>query len=148
MAICIKYKKYGVIPLVLTWFNKDVGSKTYDPCVIHIFRQSTVEMEPSPAVCIKHNIFHTTAIDLTQSMDQIWNACEPKSCRYEIRKIQKMVDQCEDIKILENVDLGCFLKVANNYIKIKKYTKPIKQWSLEAYLKKEYGTLMSVYYNG
>ena len=38
--------------------------------------------------------FHTPLIDLARTEEQLWQALEPKSCRYEIRKAQKM-DLCD-----------------------------------------------------
>jgi lipid II:glycine glycyltransferase (peptidoglycan interpeptide bridge formation enzyme) len=148
MSVTISYKKFGLIPISTTWFNASSNLDSASLSMVHTFRQSTTKLSVHNAACIQQSVFSTSAIDLTQSEENIWDAFDPKSCRYEIRKIQKMADKLEDIKILENTDIDHYVKVANDYIKIKKYAKPLKQWLLEKCLKEGYGALMSIYYNG
>jgi hypothetical protein len=126
MSVTISYKKYGLIPVATTWFNTAPRLNVDELGMLHFFRQSTVELVLEQIVCIQQSIFNTTVIDLTRSEEEIWKAFDPKSCRYEIRKIQKMVDKGEDVKIVENTDIKRYIEIANSYIQIKKYSKIIK----------------------
>ncbi len=148
MSVTISYKKFGLIPVATTWFNTDAALNVDKLGMLHIFRQSTVELTLGQTVCIQQSIFNTTVIDLTQSEEEIWKAFDPKSCRYEIRKIQKMVDKGEDVKIKENTDMARYIEIANCYIQVKKYSKPLKSWLLKKYMEKGCGDLINIYYNG
>lgn len=147
MAVTVKYNKFGLIPIATTWFNSCEVVKKNNRSAIHFFRQSTKDLSCEGGVCINKSIFTTTVLDLSQSQDKLWQGCESKSCRYEIRKISKMVDQGERIVIKENQDIDNFVTVANGYIKAKKYSKPLKKWLLGYYIKNGMGTLLTVYFN-
>ncbi len=100
MSVTLTYKKFGLIPISTTWFNSETSVDSYDLSTIHIFRQSTAEMATDKITCIQQNIFYTSIIDLEQPQEELWKACAPKSCRYEIRKIQKLVDNGEDVQVI------------------------------------------------
>ncbi len=148
MSVTISYKKFGLIPVVTTWFNTAPTLNADELGMLHVFRQSAVELVLGRTVCIQQSVFNTTVIDLTQSEKEIWKAFDPKSCKYEIRKIQKMADKGEDVKIAENTDIARYIEIANSYIQVKKYLKPLRSWQLEKYMEKGCGDLINIYYNG
>ncbi len=148
MSITISYKKFGLIPMATTWFNKSLTFDANELSLIHTFRQSEAKLDISQATCIKQSVFTTTVIGLSLPEEDLLKNCAPKSCRYEIRKVQKMIDAGEDVKIKKNSDIEQFVKIANNYIKIKKYAKPLKAWFLQQCIEQQKGELINIYYNG
>lgn len=147
MSVTITYKKFGLITVKTTWFNKKPQLKTNELGMLHIFRQSTTDLNIDSVRCIQKNIFRTTVIDLSLSDEQLLKNCDPKSCRYEIRKIQKLVDRDENVKIKRNSDMEQFMRIANDYIKIRKYSKPLKSWLLQQYIHQQKGDLINIYHN-
>jgi hypothetical protein len=66
--------------------------------------------------------FHTPIIDLGRSEEQLWQKLEPKSCRYEIRKAQKL--QCA---ILRNQETEAARALLNESIGRLQYRPQIDQ---------------------
>ena len=148
MALTISQKKFAVIPLTTTWFNTNTAFEPAIDTAVHLLRQSKHIDTFNRHFCVRQTPFATTAIDLTQPEEKIVKAMEPKSCRYEIRKIRKMIDQNQDIRIAENTDLSDFIKIANDYKRIKKQKQPLTVNSLRIYLDKGRGDLINIYHNG
>jgi hypothetical protein len=69
--------------------------------------------------------FHTPLIDLTRSEAELQQRLEPKSCRYEIRKAQKL-----DCTILLNEELDSARKLLNASIRRLQYRNELgeQQW--------------------
>jgi hypothetical protein len=81
-------------------------------------------------------------IDLTRSEEELWQRLEPKSCRYEIRKAQKL-----DYDITCNEDLESARILINESIQKLKYRQELgeKEWNdlrqdHDIYLCKSLGT--------
>jgi hypothetical protein len=75
--------------------------------------------------------FHTPLIDLTLSEDHLWQKLEPKSCRYEIRRAQKM-----DCTISLNEETETARLLINESIRRLRYREEITQerWRAELHL--------------
>lgn len=148
MPVIIKYKEFGILPIRVIWFNDnpDYSPSRQEP--IQILRQSVALTKTKEADCFEEVLFDTAFIDLSQPAEELYKDMEPKSCRYEIRKVQKLVDAGEDIQIKKNFDWDNFLQVANDYIKIKKYSRPLKISKLTRFTDINSGDLFSIYYKG
>jgi hypothetical protein len=64
--------------------------------------------------------FHTPLINLSRPQEQLWQDCDPKSCRYEIRKAQKL-----DCAISCNEDPEAARLLLNDSIRRLHYTTEI-----------------------
>lgn len=148
MASTISYKKFGLIELTTTWFNTDPSFGRTKFRGIHILRQSVPILDIGSGVCIRQDTQTTSIIDLTESEEQLWKGLDPKSCRYEIRKIKKLTETGENIRITNKGDAKTFLNIANRYIKKKGYTKALKEWQLSMYLERGNGELLTIHYDG
>lgn len=73
--------------------------------------------------------FYTPLIDLAQAEEQLWQRLEPKSCRYEIRKAEKM--QCE---ILINEETEAARKLLNESIRRLQYRGELGEQEWQALL--------------
>lgn len=148
MAIDVTRKKFGIFSTTLTWFNKDTELRPASKSVIHVLKQSVPISNSTKSVCLNKSAFLTLIIDLTQSEEHIWKNMEPKSCRYEIRKMHKLIDKGEAIQVKYNCDLDKFIQIANNYIKAKEmYANFLKPSDLTVYLDNKVGEFIGIYYN-
>ena len=144
MSVTMSYKKFGLIPIATTWFNDNRAFIPVPDSLVHTLRQSAALSNVNNKVCLSESTFTTSIIDLTQSEEQIWKAMDPKSCRYEIRKIRKMLDKGEDVRIAENADVEGYIRVANNYIRTKGYTKPLNGKLLRRCIERRWMRLCSL----
>lgn len=67
--------------------------------------------------------FSTTIIYLTKSLDEIYAKFDRKSCRYEIRKVDKIKNR---VRIETNNDVKLAYDMLIDFIKKKQYTRPVK----------------------
>jgi lipid II:glycine glycyltransferase (peptidoglycan interpeptide bridge formation enzyme) len=148
MPLQIKYRRLGILPPVaVTWFNDNMSVEPAKGVYLHSFLQSKPVEKFISAKCISEQDFKTVVLNLFLDEDKLLEKMDPKSCRYEIRKIQKLVDDGHAIDIRHNTDFGRFLNVANGYIREKKYTKLLSFRNLKLYLKKDAGELFTFYYD-
>jgi len=148
MSFTLSEKKFGLFGVTTTWFNTEKKLTSKAKGLLHILRQSVQIEDFDPFVCIFKNIFTTTCIDLTQTEEQLWKALSPKSCRYEVRKVKKLVDAGQDIELRDVTDRGEFLRIANRYIEEREGMRPLKFCHIEKYLKDDRGELIGIYYEG
>jgi hypothetical protein len=144
MAVTISYKKFNFIQVTVIWFNDEPSLKYDSGSWFHILRQSCQLMDARGG-CVKEYRSTTSIIDLTQSEEQLWENLEPKSCRYEIRKVLNMLDAGQNIKVKNENDRKGFLDLANNYIKEKGYSNPLTLEHLTRYLDNNQGDLLTIY---
>jgi len=85
-------------PIVILWQCSESMAKE---CRRWIFRERT---------------FHTPLVNLLQTEDELWQKLEAKSCRYEVRKGQKM-----EFVILRNQELDTAFKLINESITRQSY---------------------------
>lgn len=148
MALTIAYKKLKLIPISVIWFNLEQDLKSTKFKGLYIFRQSVKLADIKNFNCIQQYSSTTSIIDLNQSEDDLWKSLDAKSCRYEIRKIKKLIESGEKIEIKNNIDIEGFIDIANRYIKERGYTKALTRWQIEMYLNENKGELLNMYYNG
>ena len=87
-------------------------------------------------------------IDLAESEEELWKNLDAKSCRYEIRKIKKLLDAGENIEITKNDNVQSFLDIANRYNKTRNYSTRLKKFDLSRYMDVDKGELLTISYNG
>jgi len=75
--------------------------------------------------------FHTPLIDLTRTEEELWQKLDPKSCRYEIRKAQKL-----DCAISLNEETEAARLLLNESIRRMRYRHEVTQqrWETELHL--------------
>jgi hypothetical protein len=73
--------------------------------------------------------FHTPLVDLALTEEQLWQKLEPKSCRYEVRKAQKM-----DCVISRNEDTEVARLLINDSIRRLRYRAELGQDQWQALL--------------
>ncbi len=73
--------------------------------------------------------FHTPLINLTRSEDELWQSLEPKSCRYEIRKAQKL-----DLVVSLNDDREAARLLINDSIRRLRYRDQMDETQWQALL--------------
>lgn len=147
MPITISYKKFNLIPITVTWFNNEPTFEFDTHSLFHIFRQSKITLYTNITRCVKEYKSTTSIIDLIQSEEQLWKNLAPKSCRYEIRKVLKMLDAGKNVLVKEKDDLKQFLKLANRYIREKGYSNPLTIDHFTRFLKRDCGELLTVYHD-
>ena len=148
MSAIVSYKKFGFIPVTVLWFNTDNVLKHDSKSWFYILRQSRQLEGMDNLWCAKQYRSTTSIIDMTQTEDELWKSLDPKSCRYEIRKVLKMLDSGQDVQVKSEDDLNAFLAMANNYIKTKGYSKPLSMNHLTRYLDSGQGDLFTIYKDG
>lgn len=147
MSLQVKYKKFGLFPVAITWFNDKVMVEPESGVFLHFFLQSKPVEKFISVKCISEQDFKTTVINLSLDEDKLLERMDSKSCRYEIRKIQKLVDGGHRVDIRYNTDFDKFLKIANGYIQEKQHTKPLTIKDLSLYLDRKAGDLFVLYYD-
>jgi FemAB family len=148
MAITVLYKKFSLIPITVKWFNTEPAFEYDAKSLFYILRQSSPLDDIKHYPCVKEYKSTTSIIDLTLSEEQLWEILDPKSCRYEIRKVLKMLDGGENVEIRNDSDLKQFLNLANNYIRKKGYSKPLTLNHFQRYIEHNCGELITLYHNG
>ena len=145
MTTTVSHKKYRLFPVTVTWFNEEPVFEYDQKSMFHLVRQSVPLLDTGNAICLKEYTSQTSIVDLTQSEEQLWKSFNPKSCRYEIRKIMKMLDAGQNIQVKREDDLKAFLAIANAYIKLKRYDNPLTLNHLTRYLDNDQGDLFTIY---
>ncbi len=74
---------------------------------------------------------HTNIIDLSRELESIWHNLDSKSCRYEIRKAEKMKNK---LQITVNPPPKEFLKIYNAFVQRHGHTTPLTMKRLHQYL--------------
>jgi hypothetical protein len=75
---------------------------------------------------VKCSSFKTMCIDLSQNIDLIYHQMDDKSCRYEIRKAEKIRDILE-IKINDPDSCSDFQRIYNEFVMLNKHTHRISE---------------------
>jgi hypothetical protein len=75
----------------------------------------------------------TSCIDLTRTMDDVYQDMDPKSCRYEVRRAAKLGDR---LTMTRGGDRGRadFFRLYNEFVTWKGYAKPMTRRRYEEYL--------------
>jgi hypothetical protein len=84
---------------------------------------------------ISRGTSHTTCIDLTRGLDELEAAMDKKSCRYEIRKAQKIRDQLQLGKAERPEEVEQFLGLYNSFVEAKGHARPLTPSRLADYMK-------------
>ncbi len=90
------YRQKGRFPrtdLIMAWWPQSVSDVTafLNHAPIVVLRQCPAAMVPAlRSWAFRCQPFQTPLIDLTRPEQELWQNLEAKSCRYEIRKAQKM----------------------------------------------------------
>ena len=147
MPTTIKYKKYLVAPVSVTWFNTSLAPDFDRGSWFHIFRQSVALTNLPHQRCLRAEKFVTSILDLRRPEEELWRDLAAKSCRYEIRKVQKMCEAGEQVRLSEDTDLEEFLILANNYIQAKGYSQLLKRTDFSRYVSQGCGELITVLYH-
>ncbi|MGD0784735.1 MAG: hypothetical protein ABR969_02865 [Sedimentisphaerales bacterium] len=145
MAVTITYRKFNIVPVTVTWFNTEAAFKYATDSLFYIFRQSVFLPEAGHR-CVKSYKSMTSIINLGCSQEELWQNLDPKSCRYEIRKVLKMLDEGQNLQVKDESDIEKFLVLANNYIIEKGYSNPLTLNHFTRYLDYNCGELLTVYY--
>jgi len=147
MSVTISYKRFGLIPVTVNWFNTEPDLKGVSFRGVHIFKQSVPLSHTGNAVCVEQTTQTTSIIDLIQTKEQIWKGMSSKSCRPRIRRIEQMMDEGADIHVADNADVDKYIELANDYIREKGYAKPLKLRLLQTYMEIGAGDLVNIYQN-
>lgn len=95
-------------------------------------RQTSVLIHDHPNI-IKRGVFRTSCIDLTRDLDALYREMDPKSCRYEIRKAQRLEHRlritCNELQTILD-----FFQLYNSFVRLKGHTHPISWRRLQEYL--------------
>ncbi len=95
-------------------------------------RQTTVELKSHPHL-VQRSLFRTSHIDLRKDSESIYQEMDSKSCRYEIRKVEKVSDRLQihfnDVRVFED-----FLELHNDFVRLKGHTGPLAERRLQQYL--------------
>jgi len=120
--------KYFKLAGVQVWFPQrveDVGPILDQAPVVMLWQcPANLVREFNPWV-FRSRPFHTPLIDLTRSEEELWNELETKSCRYEIRKAQKM-----DCVVSLNEEIEAARLLINDSIRRLRYRHQMdeEQW--------------------
>jgi len=74
---------------------------------------------------------YTSIIDLSRDVESIWHSLDPKSCRYEIHKAEKMQSS---FQIAMNAPPKDFVKIYNAFVRRHGHTTPITTKRIHQYL--------------
>jgi hypothetical protein len=143
--ISVKYKKLGFLPVTACWFNRDSNIHLYN-YGIHRLRQSVKIESAKKQYQIRETEIKTFIVDLTLSEDQIWKGFS-RSHKYGIRRIQKLIESGVNVTIEKDKHVKEFLNIANSFVRLKKYRKPITKSELNRYLKTGKGELLTIHSN-
>jgi hypothetical protein len=148
MPVQIIQRRFGVLSTAITWFNDRTDIEPLRGTYMHTFYQSKAAQRFLGADCISDKVFRTTVLDLCLQDDELLGRMDPKSCRYEIRKVQKLIDQGGNVVVESGADYDDFLQIANGYIQVKRYMRPLTMKDLNPYLDMEAGELFTLHYDG
>lgn len=97
-------------------------------------RQSPARLSAERGM-LSHGVSHTTCIDLSRGLDELEAAMDKKSCRYEIRKAQKVRDQLHIGRAEQPEQVEEFLKLYNAFVEAKGHARPLTNARLSDYLR-------------
>jgi GNAT acetyltransferase-like protein len=95
-------------------------------------RQSPARLPDLPGM-ISSGPSRTTCIDLTRDLEQLEAAMDRKSCRYEIRKAQKVRDQLTICREESPARASGFQGLYNSFVRAKGHTRPLTSARLADY---------------
>jgi hypothetical protein len=83
---------------------------------------------------ITEGVSRTICVDLTKNHETLLREMDAKSCRYEIRKVEKIQERTH---ILTNNRKACddFRKLYNDFVALKRYTHPLSRRRFQEYFK-------------
>ena len=91
--------------------------------------QAPVPAPASPFILRGHPV-KTTCLDLTLGADTLYRGMDAKSCRYRIRRAERIKDQIEIRRNGRDVNSD-FLELHNRFVVQKGYAKPLPDWQIE-----------------
>lgn len=96
-------------------------------------RQATIDRLNGPKP-VQRSVFRTSCIDLTKTLETLYGEMDAKSCRYEIRKAEKIQARIETRR---NDGIACedFLKLYNRFVSLKGHTHPLSRRRFQEYVK-------------
>ncbi|MEI6561021.1 MAG: GNAT family N-acetyltransferase [Verrucomicrobiota bacterium] len=104
----------------------DIGSLLDKAHVVILWQTPQAVIEEVQPYLFRTRSFFTPLIDLALPEDQLWQALEPKSCRYEIRKAQKM-----ECTVLRNEETDVARDLINESIRRLRYRAELgeEEWN-------------------
>lgn len=137
----------GVLRYRKVWFPSQDGALEISQSlrsndVVRIFGASP-EIAPLPRL-VKHRQLKTAWVDLSAGPDAILDGMKRKSCRYEIRRAERMLNKIE-IEITSERANRDFLALYNEFAKVKGLPQFSRHW-LEEYA--AFGEIFVLYLNG
>jgi hypothetical protein len=94
-------------------------------------RQTAAALPDHPSL-IQRSLFRTSCIDLTADLAALYRAMDAKSCRYFIRKAERMLDRIH-IHINDAATYKDFLKLYNSFVRLKGHTHPLSERRFREY---------------
>jgi hypothetical protein len=95
--------------------------------------QTTAQMPDHPNL-IERRIFRTSCIDLTKSLEVIYSEMDAKSCRYEIRRVERIGERVQ-IRKNNSTSNEDFLNLNNRFARLKSEIHPISRRGFQAFLR-------------
>jgi hypothetical protein len=88
---------------------------------------------PDSTNMLRRKLARTTCLDLRLGADALRRAMDAKSCRYEVRRAEKMLDR---IKVLTNDDAAAndFRQLYNRFVAINRYARPLSLRRVKEFL--------------
>jgi hypothetical protein len=137
----------GVLRYRKVWFpSRDAASeisRSLRPNDVVRFFGSSVELGTLPHI-VRHRQLQTSWVDLSAGPEEILKGMSRKSCRYEIRRAEKMLDSVE-IEHNSPKSQRDFLALYNDFAKTKRLPRFPAAW-LEEYSTR--GETLVIYLNG
>lgn len=147
MSVTILRKKFGLVSVAETWYNTEPSFEKLPHAAIHILMCSGPLIDFGTAQCLEEATRRTNMIDLTRPEEELWKEMDPKSCRYEIRKIKKLVDGGESVRIQNDTPVEEFIRIANRFLpKRWKERSLLQSQDLLKYMEQGCGDLITIYY--
>jgi Acetyltransferase (GNAT) domain len=129
-------RSFGIMKYLLSYFPcdtllDDMARTLPWTCVLHAHQIGVHRTDYSNLLSYRRS--WTACVDLTESLDTIYKRMSA-SCRYKVRKAQKVADR---IVVRTNHEGVCrdFLKIHNDHARQKGHSGPISQRVLENYLR-------------
>jgi hypothetical protein len=93
--------------------------------------QTSVDLSDGPNI-LRRKLARTTCLDLKSGAGSLYRSMDAKSCRYEIRRAEKMADRIS-IRINDDVAQHDFLAIYNRFVAAKGYARSLSRHRLDRF---------------
>lgn len=111
---------------------EQLEQQTAANCILRVCQ--TAALLERTTKMVARNVFRTTCVNLTEELQDIFEQMDRKSCRYEIRRAEKMLDRVQFRRDKSVEARNGFLQLYNGFVSLKGYEGALSRTRLDQYL--------------